>query len=217
LKKQRVYIAIVLAFALLLISCASNQKKRQDIEKQILLRDELARWESFRMTGICDIQYQAFSFRRPFVMTSHNGKFRCDVLDSGFLGLGSGIVMAAYIDGVDVQIRRPGSTAVEIYKVESEIFGWYELFARGWTEMLAEFFPTIISTYRCQIDDIELLFTDKMQISEIQNREAELKINFVYNRSGNLTDIKVSIPMIRNLTLQVDKVERFENDIKPLR
>jgi hypothetical protein len=169
------------------------------------------------MTGICDIQYQAFSLRRPFVLTSHAGKFRCDVLDSGFLGLGSGIVMAVYIDGVDVQVRRPGSTAVEVYKVDSEIFGWYELFATGWTEMLKEYFPTIISTNRCQIDDIELLFTDRMQISEIHNRDAELKINFVYNRSGALTDITVSIPMLRNLTLQVDKVERFEDDIRPLR
>jgi hypothetical protein len=169
------------------------------------------------MTGICDIQYQAFSLRRPFVMSSHAGKFRCDVLDSGFLGLGSGIVMAVYIDGIDVQVRRPGSTAVEIYKVESEIFGWYELFACGWSDLLEPYFSTILSTNRCRIDDIELVFTDRMQISEIANSDAELKVNFVYNRSGELTDIKVSIPMLRNLTLSVDKVERFENDIRPLK
>ena len=217
MKTKKLHIAILLILTLLIISCATTPKKRQDSEKYHLLRTELSRWESFRMTGQCDIQYQAFSLRRPFVMSSHAGKFRCDVLDSGFLGLGSGIVMAAYIDGVDVQIRKPGSTAVEVYKVESEIFGWYELFAMGWTELLEDYFPTIISSYKCQIDELELAFTDRMQISEISNPNAELKINFVYTRSGELTDIRVTTPMIRNLTLQIDKVERFENEIKPLK
>jgi hypothetical protein len=118
---------------------------------------------------------------------------------------------------VDVQVRRPGSTAVEIYKVESEIFGWYELFARGWAKLLEPYFSTIVSTKRCQIDDIELVFTDNMQISEISNPDAELKINFVYNRAGDLTEIKVSVPMLRNLTLSIDKVERFDGEIKPLK
>jgi len=46
-----------------------------------------------------------------------------------------------------------------------------------------------------------------MQISEISNQNLDVKIEFNYDRQANLTSIRASVPIVRNLTIQIDKIE----------
>ena len=205
-KKHWFSVALVVLILLTLSSCATTSRARTRQERYLLLQQELDKWSNFRMTGMADIQYQAFSLRNPFVIARTEDRFRFDILNTGLFGLGGGVLMAAYVDSEKIQYRLPGSTTIETRALgdgERAIFNIL-------TEQLNQRFHaqrnSIVDTGTANLEGFEIRFTQNMQIREISNRNLDVKIYFNYDRQANLTDVRVSVPIIRNLTIHVDRI-----------
>jgi hypothetical protein len=209
-KLKRIKFVIILVICGILVSCATTPKETTDLEKLHLLEQELSRWQSFKITGLADVHYQAFAVRRPAVIAMTEGKFRFDVLDSGFLGFGSGTVMSAFVDSENIQIRRPGSSRVESISLDGDAIELLKLLTHSWSDLLHNHKRTIVSQHYCTIHGVEIHFTEQMRIREISSVGDNVKIEFNYNRSEVLTDIIVTNPLFRRLNIHVDKKE-FDN------
>jgi hypothetical protein len=67
------------------------------------------------------------------------------------------------------------------------------------------------------IEGFEITFTHLMQIKEISNPYQEIAVIFNYDRQDRLTEIRVSVPIIRNLVIYVDKIEHDNIVVSALR
>ena len=209
-------VLIIIISCMLLVSCATAPKPGSDKEKMLLLNQELERWQNFKLTGLADIQYQSFSIRRPCVIALSDGKFRFDILDSGFLGMGSGVFMSAFADHDGIQYRMPGTSKIELLKTDTETEAILNFLTQKWADILAEVKDAIIETNRAEIFGITLSFSDRMRLVQVASKEENIRVNFVYDSRENLTEINISAPIIRKLLIQVDKIEHNDIVVTPL-
>ena len=208
---------VLICIILILFACAPKPEQVIKQEKLSLLEKELDLWKSFKITGILDAQYQAFTLRNSCVIQKNDDKFRADVLSSGLFGLGGGIMMAAYIDRDKMQLRRPGSQTIEDVPFDTDTqagikFVTDELFVRLESEK-----NIIAETNKTEIEGFEIFFTPLMRLSEIRNREENLRITLNYDRQENLIEINAFVPSIRRLTIHIDKIEHADIMISELR
>ena len=194
-------------FVCCFVSCAVSPQTKTRQEKLFLLGQELHKWNTFKLTGICELEYQSFSLRRPCVISKDKEKFRFDVLDTGIFGLGGGVMMALYLDSEQVQFRRPGSSAIETSSMDGDIGLMLSMLSESLFQSMERHKDEIIDTNKSNIGGVDILFTHKMQIEEISQKAQEINVKFTYDKQDTLSEIKISAPLIRNLTIQIDKIE----------
>jgi len=185
-------------------------------EKVALLEQELERWSNFRLTGMSDIQYLAFSHRGQFVLARSGNRMRFDILGAGLLGLG-GPLVAAYVNDHEVQYRLPGNSTINTRVLENEERAFFDILTGNLTEMIFSQIDSIIETGKCEIEGFEIAFTPLMQLKEIRNPYQEIAVVFNYDRQDRLTEIRVSVPIIRNLVIYVDRIEHDNIVVSALR
>ena len=209
-------IVFIFVTVVVLVSCASAPKQWSAKERLFLLNEELERWQSFKFTGLADIQHQTLAIRRTSVIALSEGKFRFDILDSGFLGMGSGVFMSIYVDENGLQLRKPGSTKVESIKTDKETEMLLKFLTQKWSDLLADHKNSIVTYQTVDILGLTINFTDKMRLAEITSKEEKLKINFIYDNREILTEINISVPLVKKLIIQIDKIEYNDIVVNPL-
>ena len=210
------YTFIFLMMILFLCSCATVPRVQERQAQIVLLEQELERWSNFRLTGMSDIQYLAFSHRGQFVMARAGNRIRFDILGSGLFGLG-GALVSAYANEHELQYRLPGNTSISTRVLENEERAFFDILTGNLTERIFSQIDNIIETGKCVIEGFEITFTHLMQIKEISNPYQEIAVIFNYDRQDRLTEIRVSVPIIRNLVISVDKIEHDNIVVSALR
>ena len=209
-------ILIILVCIGISISCTPKPKRISKQEKLQLLNQELNNWQSFKITGIIDAEYQAYSLRNNIILLKNEDKFRADVLGSGLFGLGGGIFMALYIDKEMIQIKEPNKP-IEDYELDDNALDWLKYITEDLFIDLESKKDEITDKHKAEIEGFEIKFLSNMKISEIINKESNVKISFGYNRQNNLEEINVVSPNIRKLIIHIDKIEYNKMNILPLR
>jgi hypothetical protein len=187
-----------------------------DSEKLRLLELELAKWQSFRITGLCNIHYQSFNIRQPFSAAMHEGRFRFDIYNTGILGAISGTMMSVYIDDNELQFRALGSSNVEVIRLNND-YAYLKYISMGLVALLANYKDTIVRTGKASVQGFDFSFNENMQLKEIVNRTQALNVRFDHNSNSVVTDVSVNIPIVRNLNIEIDKFEISKNPIQSLR
>lgn len=201
----------------LISSCAVSQKTFSQQEKINRLEIELSKFNSFRITGQCDLQYQAFVIRRPCVIIKSKDKIRFDILDAGIFGLGGGTFMALYADEEKIQYKTPGSNSISEKMLDDKLKAWFDFLSESIIDELKERKIEIINTYSTELRGIRFNFNNDMSFKSIVNQENEISVFFDYDRSNNLNQLRVNSPLIRNLTISIDKIDYSENIVMPLK
>jgi len=212
---QIIRLVFVLCVSLCILSCAQLQKLDPDAAKKAMLKSELARWSSFKLTGLGDAKYSAFQKRCNTIIQMADGKFRFDMIDSGILGaIGGGTFLSAFTDGNTLQLRLPGTTNIVSMALGNQDV--MKLLTTDLSTMLAGLEGTIISQLSCTVRGVTLRFTEKMQIREAVHNDTNIKLNFTYDGSNNLTTVAIA-SSIFNMTYDVQKMEKTGISITPLR
>jgi len=200
---------IIFLFFLLVCfaSCAVVQYPVLDQSKESLLESELLRWHTFKITGLVELQYQAFSFRGDAIIAKTTEKFRFDILNQGILGLGGGVLTSFYADESGVQARMPGSSSIETYTLDSPHGKLMSFFSEKIFQDIYEQKDVIVQTLKCEFEGFEIIFTPEMRLSEINNKHQNIRINFNYDRHNNLHEITILTPITRNFVIYVDKID----------
>jgi len=211
------YLILSLLIISFISSCTYRPKAFLVEERLFLLDQEISKWEAFKITGIVDIHYQSFSFRNNCIIQKNEDKLRIDVLASGFLSLGGGIIFAAYIEQELMQIRKPGNTVIENVSLSESDLEWISFFTEGLFTFLKSKKNVIIENLQIDLNGYEISFCNNMKLKEINNELEKIRISLNYDRNDNLIEIIAVIPSIRKLIVHVDKIEHDDIKITPLR
>ncbi|MCL1827418.1 MAG: hypothetical protein FWG20_05185 [Candidatus Cloacimonetes bacterium] len=207
----------VFTLLLLLPACTPKPPDVAKLERLRLLDIELNNWQAFKMTGIIDIQFGQIVLKNNSVIVKNKSQLRADVLGSGLLGLGGGVLFAGYIDREQMQVKKPGSAAIENIKLTDHDFEWIQFFIEDLFPLLTKHRNQIADTQQIELQGYEIQFSPFMRLSEISNSKENISIRFLYDRSGQLHEIEGDIPSFRRVLFHVDKVEYGERNIQPLK
>ena len=211
---KKIIIFICLA---ILLSCTPKQSIIQKQEKLNLLQQEINSWKTFKITGILEAQYQAYSLRNNCIILKNDDKFRADVLGSGLFSLGGGIFMAIYLDKEHLQIKEPNKPVMEDYELDKVALDWLKYITEDLFTDLESNINKIAESHHINIEGFEIIFSGNMRLSEIINNEHDLKIIFSYNRQNALSEINVVSPNFRKFTIHIDKIEYDNINVLPLK
>jgi len=213
---QLLRLVCVLGLAMSILSCAQLGKLDPNAAKKALLKSELERWSSFKLTGLGDAKYSAFQKRCNTVIQMANGQFRFDMIDSGgLLGLVTGgTFLSAFTDGNTLQLKLPGITNITSIALGNQDI--MKLLTTNLSTMLAGFEGEILSNLSCTVRGVTFRFTEKMQIREVEHVESKVKLNFTYSGSNELTTIAVASSVF-SMAYDVQTMERTGISISPLR
>ena len=191
-------------------------REMRDVYLSGKLESELNRWQTFKITGMTELQYQAFSIRGQVVISKESNKFRFDLLNQGIFGLG-GVVLAMYADSEKLQTRMPGSSSIETHELNSRIGNAISFFSENFVEMIMHEIGIVIETNQVNLYGFDIYFTEEMRLSQINNPEQNIKIDFIYDRNDNPLEITITTQIIRPFTIHIDKIEHENISITPLR
>jgi len=182
--KHKLFLLIILTFLVAGCSIISQYSSK---EKEALLIRNIQKLETFKLEGIIEVNYKIFSFRKNIVIRRNEELFRTDIFDSGILGLSPSPFLTAVYDSVLV-IRLSGNNdPVEISKdklLKDSPFLEYLLDS----DKILEFKQQIIKDHELQLDDVIILFSDKMEIIQISQTDKPYSIQLNYG--SELEEIK---------------------------
>ncbi len=216
-KLKKIFILLLVLISFFITSCSVRYGTLSSDEKLRRLDIELQKWQNFRITGMSEIHYRAFNITRPCVLVKSKEKIRFDILDTGIFGLGGGIFMAFYADSEIIQYKLPGSQTITSKNLDDKMKVWFDFLSESIFEELKEQKLRIINTNYAMIRNLEFFFYPDMQLKEIRNAESEIAIVFIYNKNFELSQISISSPLIKNLTISIDKIDYSDNIVIPLR
>jgi len=206
----------ILLFCLLLflISCASFPKSDPE-KKEILLSENLAKWENFRIDGIIEYNYKQFAFRKNISLRKKADLIRIDIYDSGIFGLRPTPFISAYLDSL-LYLRAPDYP--DLISISKEEFpeDFYYLNVFLYLSQLKDHKSEIIKKNRIFIDNrVEFIFSENMLLNRINDDSTNSKINFSYE--DNLSGLELYNQNIKILNIQVDKISFTVQEIKQLK
>ncbi len=178
--RQRSFSKYLLVLSIsILLSCCSIIPNLSSNQKEALLKENLLKWEKFELEGLIELNYKAFSFRKNIIIKKKEGKIRLDIFDSGLMGLSPAPFLSAYLD-TSLVLRLPGNdelTEIPAAKLREDLTLLDYL---GNTKQLLRFKKQILAENFLQLDDLNIEFSDQMQITAISHKNADYRLNLVY-------------------------------------
>jgi hypothetical protein len=195
---------LYLLFLLLLSSCSSYRKDL--INKETLLVEEIEKWNQFRIDGIIELNYKEFVFRKQFIAQKNYDAFRIDVIDGGLLAFNPTPFFSLYADTLVYSKKFPD------YKLDitslPDSFNDLDLKKIiGNTYQLAR-------TKQMEKNGFMLIFDSDMKINYLKSED--LQIEFIYHYLRNIEKIQVKKQNKLIATLHIDKMIKGNHIIAPL-
>ncbi len=214
MKLDQIKSLLLIIIILLLISCATIFKPEKQ-ENELLLSENLEKWNTFRIDGIIEYNHKQFSFRKNISIRKKSNVIRLDIFDSGIFGLRPTPFISAYLDTL-LLMRTPDSPdLIRISKEEfADDFKYLDIFLGLST--LFEHKSEIINSRKVIFDNgLEFLFNKNLCLGKIIDKSMNSNIIFFYN--GELSDIVLYNKDKKILDIQVDKISFEVLEIKKLR
>jgi len=147
----------------------------------------------------------------------HEGRFRFDLFNTGFLANISNTLLSVYVDSEKLQFRIPGLTSVQTINLANSDFAYLGLLTVGLTVLLEQQRENIVRNGIASISGFDFSFSDTMQLTQIKHAGQSLNVRFDYNSDSIVSDVSVSIPVVKNLNVSISTFEISQNIIQPLR
>jgi hypothetical protein len=170
---------LILILLFLIASCSIISQLSQD-QKEKLLTENLGKLSKFKLEGLIEVNYKAFSFRKNIIIKKNGNILRLDIFDSGLMGLAPAPFMSAYLD-TSLVLKLPGNeelSEISAEKLQKEL---HLLDYIRNIEQLLQFKADIISDNHLQLESINIFFSEAMQIREISQAEKDYKIELIYD------------------------------------
>ncbi|RLC52834.1 MAG: hypothetical protein DRZ79_00495 [Candidatus Cloacimonadota bacterium] len=176
--------------------------KFTDFQKEKMLREQLLKWEHFRLDGIIEMNYKSFSFRKNITVRKNSAAIRFDIYDSGILGLHPTPFISAYVDSV-VIIKMSGKS--EITRLNFDEKDNQFLFLNYLNpDLILVHKSEIFRTGKVTIGEVTCFFSEKMELEKISS--ADVSVNFVYDNFRNPLTISLYFKNEKIAEIQVDKI-----------
>jgi hypothetical protein len=208
-------LVIVLCFSLTSCSILSRILAERDLLK--LLDFELSKWTSFKLSGKANLHYGFINVNQPFSFAMHEGRFRFDLFNTGLLAHLNETMLSVYVDQEKLQFRIPGLTSIQTVNLANSDFAYIGLLTVGLTVLLEKQRENIVRNGIASISGFDFSFSDTMQLKSIAHAGQSLNVRFDYNSDSIVSDVSVSIPVVKNLNVNIETFELSQNIIQPLR
>jgi predicted metallopeptidase len=123
-------------------------------------------------------------------------------------------MMALYIDHEQVQVRVPDVPDIEERLYDMELNHIFSTLTERLFQTLYDQREHIMTHHTAELQGISATFTSDMRLHEIKSND--YSVSFIYDRNGELIEIKALAPVIRNLSFQVQRMEHENITISPI-
>jgi hypothetical protein len=147
----------------------------------------------------------------------HEARFRFDLFNTGLLAHLNDTLLSVYVDQEKLQFRIPGLTGVQTINLANSDFAYLGLLTVGLTVLLEKQRENIVRNGIASISGFDFSFSDTMQLTQIKHAGQSLNVRFDYNSDSIVSDVSVSIPVVKNLNLNISSLEISQNIVQPLR
>lgn len=162
--------------------------------------EHLQSWENFQADGIVTMNYQNLIFRKNINIKKNNGLLKLTVYDSGIFGMKPEPFITVKIDSL-IQIKTATATETEIFSSEA-ITGLQFILE---PQKLFLFKDQILKQNPFHFDqNTDIHFSERMQISKIEQQEQNLSVNFYY--APLLSRIEIRQNNILLSKIEIDKI-----------
>ncbi|MEF3694372.1 MAG: hypothetical protein V3576_03395 [Candidatus Cloacimonadota bacterium] len=203
---------LLVILAILSLSACSRNRLSADASR---LREELARWESFRSEGIVRANYMGLELRKYYLAQKNGNQMRLDVLDGGILGAGAAPLVSVYVG--------------EYFALESPMMPQLELLATSGMlpdnpgDMLGSL-DSLITLYEDEIirnkvvvhDSVQVSFSPRLQVQEVKDLRSAMQMSISYDSSGEPDQIDLRLDRGIALSLLVDRMSYGPQVFEPL-
>ena len=192
-KKANIFTCIIFSF---LAGCATLPKVDQQ-EKFLL--EHLQSWETIRIDGIIEANYKNFVFRKNITIRKNEGIIKLDIYDIGLFGIRPTPFISAFFDSVLVlEMPDQPEPAIIYPKDLPDISSFLH------PVKLFEHKEQIIKDHKIHLENVEITFSEKMQITKIEDKDANFRIEFEYqNELEEITFFKEDKEIAN---IQIDKI-----------
>lgn len=174
---------IILLVSIILFSACSVNRLSEDIDRKNLT-EEINRWRNFRLDGIIKINYHNLSFIQNVTVIRDSSQFKLLVYKNGIFGASpKPLARIEYKDSLLVEI--PYVPKRKINELEKSFIGSRIFEGDYLINDLLSSLPQISESHLYSDENIQLLFTDEMQISSILADDGRFELNISHNSSGN--------------------------------
>ncbi len=208
---KKLLILLVILAILSLTACSRNRLSA-DASR---LREELARWESFRSEGIVRANYMGLELRKYYLAQKNGNQMRLDVLDGGILGAGAAPLVSVYVG--------------DYFALESPMMPQLELLATSGMlpdnpgDMLGSL-DSLITLYEDEIirnkvvvhDSVQVSFSPRLQVQEVKDLRSAMQMSISYDSSGEPDQIDLRLDRGIALSLLVDRMSYGPQVFEPL-
>lgn len=215
LRNTKNYSSILLCiFFVLLTSCSYLGISFQKNPKRILLTECSEKLREFKCEGVAEVNYKAFSIRKDFVLRKNTEAVRLDIVESGIFGLSPTPMFSLYIDSLitikpQIKFLKKNINNKETKALSSTFINIHKL--------ILDNSKKIIEDGILKINDIELIFSDEMLLQQIKSNKEKLTLNFLYDFSGNITELKVHKAEKSVMNIKIDKISYKKIDVPILK
>jgi len=198
--------------ALLSLGACSRNRLSADATR---LREEMARWESFRSEGIVRANYMGLELRKYYLAQKNGAEMRLDVLDGGIMGAGAAPLISVYA-GEYFALESP-------FMPQLELLNAGNLFPRDTGAMLGSL-DSLVTLYEDEIirnkvvvhDSVRVSFSPRLQVQEVKDLRSGLQMNITYDSSGEPDQIDIRLERGMALSLLVDRMSYGPQVFEPL-
>lgn len=211
MKNSLALFAVLLSIMILASSCASIKP----VDKAALLRAELGKWENFSSDGIVEFTNGGLTLRKMFVLSKTRDEARLDIVDGGVFGMNPNPLISLYL-GDYAAIRSPSMPQLEAFAVLLPDPGNYLGSLGNPDSLFTAYGDQIIETGKLVLGDTELAFSDQMRLESITGKDAVIKMDVSYTKSGDPDKVSILISYETSLDLLVDNIEYGNAELEPL-
>ena len=192
-KKAKLLLLIVF-----LAGCATFPKANKQ-EKEKLLLEHLQSWETIRIDGIIEANYKSFAFRKNITIQKNKKILKIDIYDTGLFGIRPTPFISAFFDSILV-LEMPDQPEPDIIypKDLPDISSFLH------PVKLFEHKKQIIKDHEFHSENVEITFSEKMQITKIEDKDTSFRIEFEYQ--NELEEISFFKEDKEIANIQIDKI-----------
>ncbi|PKN79100.1 MAG: hypothetical protein CVU48_06335 [Candidatus Cloacimonetes bacterium HGW-Cloacimonetes-1] len=201
---------ILIASLLLCLITLSAQSKDHD-----KLRKELSQWQQIRAEGIIQVNYQMFSFRKLFVLSSAQQQIRLDIFDGGMFGMTPEPLFSAYA-GDYVAVRSPVMPQLEVIAASKPMEIQPTQLLGQFDSIFELYADEIIANKELNVNGTIYLFDKHFRLTQATNEEMKIAIKIDYKRNKDPDKIVVRYENNDIITFLIDKISHEKVEIVPL-